>query len=76
MRVLTGITILYLAVVFKVMQPNLVIGILTLHPVPLLSRSPETFALLMTLVELTSGILIIAGVLLRPLSLFFSDGLF
>jgi hypothetical protein len=33
--------------------------------------SPETATLLMTLVEFTSGILIIAGILLRPLSLFF-----
>ncbi len=71
MRVLTGLNIFYLAVAFKVLQPNLAIAILVLHDVRLLGLSPETSTLLMTLVEFTSGILIIAGILLRPLSLFF-----
>lgn len=71
MRVLTGITIFYLAVAFKVFQPNLAIAILTIHDIRLMGLSPETSTLLMTLVEFTSGILIIAGILLRPLSLFF-----
>lgn len=71
MRVLTGINIFYLAVAFKVMQPNLAIAILTIHDIRLLGMAPETATLLMTLVEFTSGILIIAGILLRPLSLFF-----
>lgn len=71
MRVLTGITIFYLGFYFKVLQPNLAIGIITLYDVPLMSSAPETFTLLMTLVEVTAGILIVAGILLRPLSLFF-----
>jgi NADH dehydrogenase FAD-containing subunit/uncharacterized membrane protein YphA (DoxX/SURF4 family) len=71
MRVLTGITIFYLAVVYKVFQPNLVLGIIKIHDVFLLNSAPEEFTLLMTLVEFTSGILIVAGILLRPLSLFF-----
>ena len=71
MRVLTGINIFYLAVAYKVFQPNLTLGILEIHDVPLLSGAPEGFTLLMALVEFTSGILIIAGILLRPLSLFF-----
>lgn len=71
MRVLTGVNIFYLAVAFKVLQPNLAIAILTIHDVRLLGMSPDTSTLLMTLVEFTSGILIIAGILLRPLSLFF-----
>ena len=71
MRVLTGITIFYLAVAFKVFQPNLAIAILTIHDIRLMGMSPETSTLLMTLVEFTAGILIIAGILLRPLSLFF-----
>lgn len=71
MRVLTGINIFYLAVVFKVFQPNLAIAILSIHNIRLLGMSPETTTLLMTLVEFTSGILIVAGILLRPLSLFF-----
>ena len=71
MRVLTGINIFYLAVAFKVFQPNLAIAILTIHDIRLVGLSPEISTLLMTLVEFTAGILIIAGILLRPLSLFF-----
>ena len=71
MRVLTGINIFYLAMAFKVFQPNLSIAILTIHDIRLMGLSPETTTLLMTLVEFTAGILIIAGILLRPLSLFF-----
>jgi NADH dehydrogenase FAD-containing subunit/class 3 adenylate cyclase len=70
MRILTGTTMLYLGVVFKLLQPNLAIGIIKMYQVPILSLAPETFALIMTLVEISTGILMIAGVLLRPLSLF------
>jgi NADH dehydrogenase FAD-containing subunit/uncharacterized membrane protein YphA (DoxX/SURF4 family) len=71
MRVLTGTTMLYLGLYFKVLQPNLVLGIIAMHHVPIMSAAPETFTLLMALVEVSAGILIIAGILLRPLSLFF-----
>jgi NADH dehydrogenase FAD-containing subunit/class 3 adenylate cyclase/uncharacterized membrane protein YphA (DoxX/SURF4 family) len=70
MRILTGTTLLYLGVFFKVMQPNLSIGIITYYQLPILSINPEAFTLLMALVEVSAGILMIAGVLLRPLSLF------
>ena len=71
MRVLTGLNILYLAIVFKVFQPNLTLGILSLFDIPILSSAPAEFTLLMALVETFCGILITAGVMLRPLSLFF-----
>lgn len=70
MRILTGTTLLYLGVFFKVMQPNLSIGIITLYELPILSIDPEAFTLVKALVEVSAGILMIAGVLLRPLSLF------
>ncbi|MEY3789144.1 MAG: hypothetical protein RLZ75_3352, partial [Pseudomonadota bacterium] len=70
MRILTGTTLLYLGVFFKVMQPNLSIGIITHYQLPILSAHPEAFTLVMALVEVSAGILMIAGVLLRPLSLF------
>lgn len=70
MRILTGTTLLYLGVFFKVMQPNLSIGIISLYHLPILSAHPEAFTLLMALVEVSAGVLMIAGVLLRPLSLF------
>ncbi len=71
MRVLTGINIFYLAVAYKVMQPNLSIAILTVHDIRLFGLPPDVSTLVMTLVEFTSGILIMAGILLRPLALFF-----
>jgi len=70
MRILTGTTLLYLGVFFKVMQPNLSIGIISVYELPILSLNPEAFTLFMALVEVSAGILMIAGVLLRPLSLF------
>ncbi len=70
MRIMTGTTLLYLGVFFKVMQPNLSIGIITLYKLPILSINPEAFTLFMALVEVSAGILMMAGVLLRPLSLF------
>lgn len=70
MRVLTGSTLLYLGVFFKIMQPNLALAIIEIYQVPILSAAPEAFSLLMALVEVSAGLLIIAGILLRPLSLF------
>ncbi len=70
MRVLTGFTMLYLGVTFKIMQPNLAVGIIEMYRVPLLSAAPEGFSLFMALVEVSAGLLMIAGILLRPLSLF------
>ncbi|MDP3280367.1 MAG: BLUF domain-containing protein [Nitrosomonas sp.] len=70
MRILTGTTILYLGVFYKLMQPNLSMGIIEIYQVPILSAHPEAFTLLMALVEVSAGVLIIAGVLLRPLSIF------
>jgi NADH dehydrogenase FAD-containing subunit/uncharacterized membrane protein YphA (DoxX/SURF4 family) len=69
MRVLTGLTILYLGVWFKVLQPNLLFGIVETYHLPILSSAPQAFTLLMTLIEVAAGLLIIAGVLLRPLSI-------
>ena len=71
MRVLTGATVLYLGVYYKVLQPNLMVGIIKTYKAFILSSAPETFTLVMALVEVTAGILIMAGILLRPLSLFF-----
>lgn len=70
MRILTGTTLLYLGVFFKVMQPNLSIGIISIYELPILSLNPEAFTLFMALVEVSAGVLMIAGILLRPLSLF------
>ena len=69
MRILTGVNLLYLGVWFKVLQPNLLLGIIKTYHLPILSLAPEGFTLLMTLIEVAAGILILAGILLRPLSI-------
>lgn len=70
LRVLTGFTMLYLGITFKIQQPNLAVGIIQTYQIPILSAAPEVFSLIMALVEVSAGLLMIAGVLLRPLSLF------
>ncbi|WP_054774452.1 FAD-dependent oxidoreductase, partial [Methylogaea oryzae] len=70
MRILTGITMVYLGIAYKILQPNLALAIITTYHVPILSAAPEAFSLLMALVEVSAGVLLIAGILLRPLSLF------
>jgi NADH dehydrogenase FAD-containing subunit/uncharacterized membrane protein YphA (DoxX/SURF4 family) len=69
LRILTGATVLYLGVDYKVMQPNLMVGIIKTYHLFILSNAPAAFTLVMALVEVTAGVLIIAGILLRPLSL-------
>lgn len=76
MRFLSGTTVLHLGFFFKVMQPNLLLGILKSYDIPLLSAAPETFTLIMAAVEVTCGILIMAGILLRALSIFFLAAFF
>jgi uncharacterized membrane protein YphA (DoxX/SURF4 family) len=68
MRVLAGATVLYMGVSYKVLQPNLMVGIVEHYDLPILSLAPQTFTLIMMLVEVTAGILIMAGILLRPLA--------
>ncbi|MEZ5864473.1 MAG: cyclic nucleotide-binding domain-containing protein [Geminicoccaceae bacterium] len=69
MRVLAGSTVLYMGISYKVLHPNLMIGIIETYHLPILSSAPETFTLIMTLVEIAAGLLIIAGILLRPLAI-------
>lgn len=69
LRVLTGVTVLYMGVSYKVLHPNLMIGIIEIYELPILSLAPETFTLVMMLVEVAAGLLIIVGILLRPLAI-------
>ena len=68
LRILTGATVLYMGISYKVLHPNLMIGIIETYHLPILSKAPETFTLIMMLVEVSAGLLIIAGILLRPLA--------
>ena len=68
-RVLTGVTVLYMGISYKMLHPNLMIGIIESYNLPVLSLAPEAFTLIMMLVEVAAGLLIIAGILLRPLAI-------
>ncbi|MFO1062211.1 MAG: cyclic nucleotide-binding domain-containing protein, partial [Dongiaceae bacterium] len=69
LRALTGATVLYMGISAKLLNPNLMIGIIEIYRLPILSSAPQTFTLIMMLVEVSAGILIIAGILLRPLAI-------
>lgn len=70
LRILAGLNFLYLGIHFKVLQPNLTLGIIEAYQVPLLSSAPEFFILLMAVVETFTGIFLLMGVLMRPMSIF------
>jgi NADH dehydrogenase FAD-containing subunit/uncharacterized membrane protein YphA (DoxX/SURF4 family) len=70
LRILVGLNFLYLGVYFKVLQPNLALGIIETYQVPVLSLAPEFFVLLMAVVETFTGIFLLLGILMRPMSLF------
>ena len=69
LRILVGFNILYLGIFFKVTQPNLALGIIKIHDVPILNLAPETFVFIMAVVEVLAGFFIIIGVLMRPMAL-------
>ena len=66
---LTGATFLYCGVYYKVLQPNLALAIVAEGHVPTFGLGPEAFVFGMALVEVLAGVLMMAGVLLRPLAL-------
>ncbi len=74
LRMLAGLNLAYLGFEYKWRQPNQMLAIIVGHDVPTFGLEPATFVLVMALVETFSGLLIMAGVLMRPLSgvLFFA----
>ena len=70
LQVLAGANLAYLGIAYKMLQPNLMIGILERQHVMTYGLETGTFVLSMALVETLSGVLIMAGVLMRPLSAF------
>ncbi len=68
LRVLAGCNFLFLAIYFKVMQPNLMLAIIDVHDLPILGLRPDVFVLIIAAVEVSIGLLVIFGVLLRFLS--------
>lgn len=70
LRVLAGLNFIYLGIWFKVLQPNLAAGIITIYEIPIMCEAPDCFTLIMACVEIVAGIAIAAGILIRPASLF------
>ena len=70
LRIFAGFNFLYLGVYFKVLQPNLALGIIEIYEVPVLNIAPEFFVLMMAVVETFTGIFLLLGVLMRPMSIF------
>jgi len=68
LNILAGANLAYLGIYYKFFQPNLMLAILGEHHVPTFGIHPPTFVLWMALIEGLSGALIMAGVLMRPLS--------
>lgn len=66
----TGFNFILLALMFKFMQPNLLINILVEGGFPLFGLPVEYMALFMAMIEVIAGICIMVGVLVRPLCLF------
>ncbi|MBI2882678.1 MAG: DoxX family protein [Candidatus Methylomirabilis oxyfera] len=69
LRVLVGANLLYLGLEYKFRQPNLMLGVIEVAHVPTLGMEPGTLVLWMAVVETLSGVLILTGVLVRPLSI-------
>ncbi len=70
LQVLTGLQFVYLAVRFKVLQPTLIVAIVEHGNIPTFGINVACFAYLMTMIEISAGLLICFGILIRPLSLF------
>lgn len=68
LRVLTGINFLFLAVYFKVLQPNLMLAIIEVHDLPIMGIDPDVFVVIVAAAEVSIGLLMIFGILLRFLS--------
>lgn len=66
---MVGGTFAYLGITCKMMQPTLLIAILKHGDFPMLGLSYEVVALIMGLVEITAGLLLAAGLLVRPIAL-------
>ena len=68
LQILAGFNLVYLGIFYKFLQPNLMLAIIRQHRVPTFGIDHPTFVLWMALVEGVSGLLIMAGILMRFLS--------
>jgi uncharacterized membrane protein YphA (DoxX/SURF4 family) len=68
-RVLIGLNFMYLAIAFKIQQPNLLIAIIEGAGVPTFGFPVVLLSYIMGMVEFTIGLLIVVGVAVRPATL-------
>ncbi|WP_150526700.1 DoxX family protein [Roseibium sediminis] len=69
-RIMTGIGFVYLAFRYKFLEPGLIMTILDHTPLLFFKELAGAIVLIMGLVEFIAGILLILGVLVRPIALF------
>ena len=68
---LTGGTFVYLGIAYKALQPSLLIAILEHSQVPTLGLGYENIAYIMAFTEIIAGLLLVLGILVRPIAVFF-----
>lgn len=69
MRVLAGVNLLYLGVEYKFFQPNLSMAFIGMGHVFTFGFEPATFVFCMFLIETIAGVLMVLGMMMRPLSI-------
>jgi uncharacterized membrane protein YphA (DoxX/SURF4 family) len=69
-RVLTGAGFLYLAFRYKFLEPGLIMSILEHTPLLFIEELAGPLVLIMGLVEFIAGLLLIFGILVRPIAVF------
>lgn len=68
LRILTGVSFLYLGILYKFLHPTYLLAGVEFYDLPLFGFPPEVFVFIVATVEVVVGILITAGVMVRPLS--------
>jgi NADH dehydrogenase FAD-containing subunit len=69
LNILAGLNLFWLGIAYKFFQPNLMRQIFIDHHIPTFGIPLDVFILIMAVVEGISGLLVVFGVLMRPLSI-------
>lgn len=67
LRILTGLSFLYLGILYKFLHPTFLLAGVGFYDLPLFGFPPDVFVFIVATVEVVVGILITAGVMVRPL---------
>ena len=70
LMMLFGLNFVYLGITYKLLQPTLLIAILEHGQFPNFGIDYGLIAFVMTFVEISAGLLLVAGILVRPIALF------